>query len=79
MRVDMRAVETAVYAASLPLELFRPGLSLEDETCVWFNAICGRVYRDFVHSEESFARLAGKVTALLNDPLKLPKPAFIGE
>ena len=78
LRVDMRAVETAVYAASLPLELYRPGLSLETETCVWFNALCGRIYRDFINSDECFAWFGDKITTLLNHPLKLPKPAFIG-
>lgn len=79
LRVDMKAVETAVYASSLPLLLYRPDLHLEEETCVWFNAFCGRIYRDFINSEECFEWFGGKITTLLNDPVKLPKPAFVGD
>ena len=39
---------TASSAGRLPKSLYRPDLVTDVESCVWFSAFCGRMYRDFV-------------------------------
>jgi hypothetical protein len=46
---------------------------------VWFNAFCGRIYRDFINSDECFRWFGAKITDVLNNPVKTPKPKFIGD
>jgi hypothetical protein len=46
------------------------------ETCVWFNAFSGRIYRDAAKSEALHTRLLEKLTKKLN---KGPRPGFVDE
>lgn len=39
---------TASSASRIPRELYRPHLVTDVESCVWFSAFCGRMYRDFI-------------------------------
>lgn len=47
---------------------------VQPETCVWFNAVLGRIYRDMSKSNEFRAWLRALVARLLN---KAPKPDYI--
>lgn len=57
----------------LPL-LFSNAISTE--TCVWFNAFSGRVYRDISNSKEFYQWFCKKLAMMLN---KGPRPSFIEE
>ena len=78
--VNMTLESTACLAASPPTILpplpsyFRKCLGIE--TCVWFNAFSGRLYRDAAKSEALHARLLEKLTRKLN---KGPRPGFVDD
>jgi hypothetical protein len=78
--LNMSSEATACLAASAPAVL--PPLPstfkrcIKEETCVWFNAFSGRIYRDAARSEYFHAWLLQKLTTQLN---KGAKPGFIDE
>ena len=78
--VNMTLESTACLAASPPTILpplpsyFRKCLGIE--TCVWFNAFSGRLYRDAAKSEALHTRLLEKLTRKLN---KGPRPGFVDD
>ena len=78
--LDMSLESTACLAASSPAVIpplpptFRQAVGLE--TCVWFNAFSGRVYRDAARSAYFHAWLLEKLTVQLN---KGVRPGFIDE
>jgi hypothetical protein len=78
--LNMSSEATACLAASAPAVL--PPLpstfkrSIKAETCVWFNAFSGRIYRDAARSEYFHAWLLQKLTTQLN---KGVRPGFIDE
>ena len=78
--LDMTAESAACLAASKPNALpllppcFRDAVGLE--TCVWFNAFSGRVYRDAASSEYFQNWLIEKLTKRLNSG---SRPGFIDE
>ena len=78
--VNMTLESTACLAASPPTILpplpsyFRKCLGIE--TCVWFNAFSGRLYRDAAKSEALHARLLEKLTRKLN---KGQRPGFVDD
>ena len=78
--LDMSLEATACLAACPPTSL--PALptcirkSVGQETCVWFNAFSGRVYRDIARSEYFHDWLLEKLTTELN---KGPKPGFVDD
>ena len=78
--VNMTLESIACLAASPPTILpplpssFRKCVGVE--TCVWFNAFSGRIYRDAAKSEALHTRLLEKFTKKLN---KGPRPGFVDE
>lgn len=78
--VNMTLESIACLAASPPTLLpplpssFRKCVGVE--TCVWFNAFSGRIYRDAARSEALHTRLLEKLTKELN---KGPRPGFVDE
>lgn len=78
--LDMSLESTACLAASPPTTLpplppcFKKSVGLE--TCVWFNAFSGRVYRDAARSEYFHNWLLEKLTRKLN---KGNRPGFVDE
>jgi hypothetical protein len=78
--VNMTLESIACLAASPPTILpplpssFRKCVGVE--TCVWFNAFSGRIYRDAAKSEALHTRLLEKLTKKLN---KGPRPGFVDE
>ena len=78
--VNMTLESTACLAASPPTILpplpsyFRKCLGVE--TCIWFNAFSGRLYRDAAKSESLQTRLLEKLTKKLN---KGPRPGFVDD
>jgi hypothetical protein len=79
-KLDMDLESTACLAATAPavLPLLPPsfGKCIHAESCVWFNAFSGRIYRDAARSEYFHAWLLEKLTTQLN---KGAKPGFIDE
>jgi hypothetical protein len=79
-KLDMNLESTACLAATAPavLPLLPPsfGKCINSESCVWFNAFSGRIYRDAARSEYFHAWLLEKLTTQLN---KGAKPGFIDE
>ena len=51
-------------------------MTCDRETCIWFNAFCGRIYRDFINSDECFDWYGKRISAVLNRPAR---PKLIGE
>ena len=78
--LNMASESTACLAASAPAVLpplpSSFGRCVKEETCVWFNAFSGRIYRDAARSEYFHAWLLSKLTTQLN---KGAKPGFIDE
>ena len=78
--LNMASESTACLAASAPAVLpplpSSFGRYMKEETCVWFNAFSGRIYRDAARSEYFHAWLLSKLTPQLN---KGAKPGFIDE
>lgn len=78
--LDMSLESTACLAASSPAVIpslpstFRQAVG--HETCVWFNAFSGRVYRDAARSKYFHSWLLEKLTAQLN---KGTRPGYIDE
>jgi hypothetical protein len=78
--LNMSLESTACLAACPPTSL--PALptcirkSVGQETCVWFNAFSGRVYRDIARSEYFHDWLLEKLTTELN---KGVKPGFVDD
>lgn len=78
--VDMSLESTACLAATAPTVL--PPLppffqnTIGFETCVWFNAFSGRVYRDAARSAYFHSWLKGTLTKNLN---KGKRPGFVDE
>ena len=74
-KMDMNKEATAVLAATAPdlLPPLPPAFrgTIERESCVWFNAFFGRVYRDASASEHFRAWLLEKLTAQLNKNSKV--------
>jgi hypothetical protein len=79
-KLDMFQEATACLAASNPSVL--PELpksfahSIGTETCVWFNAFSGRVYRDLANSEYFYNWFCTKLAHMLNKKGK-ERPAYI--
>lgn len=78
-RLDMFSESTACLAANNPTLL--PDLprnfgnhAIGLETCVWFNAFCGRVYRDMAESAYFNAWFRAKLAAMLN---KGKRPGYV--
>ena len=78
--LNMKLESTACLAASASIALpplpqsFRKCIG--PETCVWFNAFSGRVYRDAAKSEHFHDWLLAKLTTELN---KGARPGFVDE
>ena len=78
--LNMKLESTACLAASASIALpplpqsFRKCIG--QETCVWFNAFSGRVYRDAAKSEHFHDWLLAKLTTQLN---KGARPGFVDE
>ena len=78
--IDMSLESTACLAATSPQVL--PVLpasfsnSIGEESCVWFNAFSGRIYRDAARSEYFHSWLLSKLTSQLN---KGTKPGFMDD
>jgi hypothetical protein len=81
-KMDMNHEGTAVLAATSPslLPPLPPAFrgAVERESCVWFNAFFGRVYRDASASEHFRAWLLDKLTTMLNKNSK-NRPGFLDE
>lgn len=77
--LDMRAEAVSVLAASSPLAS-RPPAALAPavgrETCVWFNAFAGRIYRDIGESDYFQGWACRKMAYLLN---KGKRPDYVSE
>ena len=79
-KLNMDLESTACLAATAPavLPVLPPsfGKCINAESCVWFNAFSGRIYRDAARSDYFHAWLLEKLTTQLN---KGTKPGFIDE
>lgn len=78
-KLDMFAETTAALAANnptllpdLPRQFAAQAIGLE--TCIWFNAICGRVYRDMAESDYFHNWFKVKLAAMLN---KGKRPGYV--
>jgi hypothetical protein len=80
--LDMTSCETAALAATLPSVLppFPPEAlkQVGEETCVWLNAVLGRIYRDAARSPHFHAWLGARVAESLNKGWK-DRPDFIDD
>ena len=81
-KMNMHLEATSILAATAPAEL--PPLPsafrsvVDKETCVWFNAFSGRVYRDAANSANFRSWLLEKLTFQLNKNSK-SRPGFLDE
>eukprot|EP01039_Chlorochromonas_danica_P006027 gene6027-6637_t len=79
-RLDMFQEATSCLSASnpalLPVLPRTFGRAIGLETCVWFNAFSGRVYRDIAHSSYFYEWFRSKLTLMLNKGEK-ERPAYI--
>jgi len=73
----LAAVSPLTYISSLP-QSFGPLSSqiLSSESCVWFIALCGRVYRDIASSDYFQLWFCSKLAYLLN---KGTRPSFVDD
>jgi hypothetical protein len=80
IQIDMKSESAAEFAASLFTNYPHINIQWKDtigkETCVWFNAFCGRMYRDAVRSEWFHNFFCRKSAQMLN---KGKRPDFIDE
>mmetsp|Transcript_13452 Transcript_13452/g.14612 ORF Transcript_13452/g.14612 Transcript_13452/m.14612 type:complete len:1345 (+) Transcript_13452:203-4237(+) len=80
-KLDMFQEATACLAASNPYilpELPRSfATAIGTETCVWFNAFGGRVYRDIANSQYFHKWFCTKLAQMLNKKGKNERPAYI--
>jgi hypothetical protein len=76
MAKESTACLAAANPAILPLLPSRFGAAVGVETCVWFNAFSGRVYRDISNSAYFYNWFCHKLTIMLN---KGARPDYIDE
>ena len=81
-KMNMHLEATSILAATAPAELppLPPAFRnvVDKETCVWFNAFSGRVYRDAANSANFRSWLLEKLTFQLNKNSK-SRPGFLDE